>query len=216
MVLFRGPNRNMLDKICNTTEKLFMRYGIKSITMDDVAKELSMSKKTLYQFVTDKDDLVRKTLLLHIQSMDALCMNVFRSEDNAILQMLNIANMMISQHKEMNPSLLFDLKKYHSDIYLDFTEHREQTIQKQLAENLNLGIRQGLYRADININVTTGFYMALIEECLSSDIQMIANIPFAEKYAYLVKYHLNAICTKPGLDFMNENISIEKHKHLIL
>jgi AcrR family transcriptional regulator len=80
----------MLTKICNATEKLFMRYGIKSITMDDVAKELSMSKKTLYQYVKDKEDLVKQTLLLHVESMDSLCKNVFQSEENAILQILKI------------------------------------------------------------------------------------------------------------------------------
>lgn len=184
-----------------------MRYGIKSITMDDVAKELSMSKKTLYQYVADKNDLVRKTLLLHIQGMDVMCMNVFKSEENAILQILKIANMMISQHQEMNPSLLFDLKKYHPEIYVDFTEHRENTIQKQLIENLNLGIKQGLYRPEVNINLTTGFYMALIEQCISSDIQIISNISFTEKYSYLVNYHLNAICTSKGIKYMNTNIS---------
>ena len=67
-----------------------MRYGIKSITMDDVAKELSMSKKTLYQYVKDKEDLVKQTLLLHVESMDSLCKNVFQSEENAILQILKI------------------------------------------------------------------------------------------------------------------------------
>ena len=71
-----------------------MLYGIKSITMDDVAKELSMSKKTLYQYVVDKDDLVKKTLLLHTKSMESLCESVFKSEVNAILQILKIANMM--------------------------------------------------------------------------------------------------------------------------
>lgn len=199
----------MLSKICNATEKLFMRYGIKSITMDDVAKELSMSKKTLYQYVADKDDLVKQTLLLHTQSMESLCMNVFKSEENAILQILRIANMMIGLHKEMNPGLLFDLKKYHPDSYIFFTEQREKTIQDQLTANLSLGISQGLYKSDININLTTGFYMALVEQCISSQINVLANVPFAEKYAHLVKYHLNAICTEKGIAFMNEIILTE-------
>lgn len=187
-----------------------MRYGIKSITMDDVAKELGMSKKTLYQYVEDKDDLVRKTLILHTQSMESLCMNVFKSEENAILQILRIANMMIGLHKEMNPSLLFDLKKYHPDTYILFTEHREKTIQTQLIDNLNLGILQGMYKKDIKVNLCAGFYMALIEQCISSEIGIISNIPFSEKYAYLVNYHLNSICSPEGLEFMKENLKDNK------
>lgn len=199
--------KKMLDKICSVSEKMFMRYGIKSVTMDDVAKELSISKKTLYQFVSDKNDLVQKTLLLHVQSMDALCLNVFKSEENAIQQILKIADMMIGLHQEMNPSLLFDLKKYHSEIFKFFNNHRENTIMMQLRENIQLGIKQNLYRKDININLSVGFYMALIEQCLGSEISVISGIPFSEKYAYMVQYHLHAICTKEGIDYMNMHLN---------
>jgi AcrR family transcriptional regulator len=210
MLLFRA-RFEMLERICEISEKLFMRYGIKSITMDEVAKELGISKKTLYQWVNDKDDLVRKTLLLHTQSMDLMCMKVFKSEQNAILQILKIAEMLIVILKEMNPSLLFDLKKYHPVINIEFTQHRDNTIQNQLIENLRLGIKQNLYKANINIPLTTGFYMALIEQCLSSEISILSNVPFAEKYSYLVKYHLNSICTNEGIEFMNNHISSEIH-----
>jgi hypothetical protein len=193
-----------------------MLYGIKSITMDDVAKELSMSKKTLYQYVVDKDDLVKKTLLLHTKSMESLCESVFKSEVNAILQILKIANMMIGLHKEMNPSLLFDLKKYHPETYILFTEHREKTIQTQLIDNLNLGISQGLYKTDINVNLCAGFYMALVEQCIGSEIGILSNMPFYEKYAYLVKYHLNSICSAEGLEFMKENLKDTKLENAII
>lgn len=199
----------MIDKICNTTEKMFLRYGIKSITMDDVAKELAISKKTLYQYVTDKDDLVKKTILLHLHTMDYVCMNVCKSEENAIDQILKIAEMMINAHKEVNPTLIFDLKKFHPESYRIFTEHREFQLQKQIKENLNLGITQNLYRDDINISLTTGFYMALIEQTFSSEIKILSNLPFTEKYSYLVNYHLHAICTQEGIDYINMNKTLD-------
>ncbi len=199
----------MIDKICNTTEKMFLRYGIKSITMDDVARELSMSKKTLYQYVTDKDDLVKKTILLHLQSMDSICLNVCMSEGHAIKQILKIAEMMINMHKELNPGLLFDLKKFHPESFKIFTGHRETQMQNQVIENLKLGIAQNLYKKDINIELTTGFYMASIEHCLSSEVGLLNSVPFKEKYAYLVHYHLWAICTPEGLDYIRQNMTID-------
>lgn len=192
----------MLEKICSSSEKLFMRYGIKSITMDDVAKELSISKKTIYQYVSDKDDLVNKTILLHIQSMDHGCMKVVQSEENAILQIIKIAEMMISMHKEMNPSVLFDLKKYHPDTYKMFTDHREKSMMTEVIGNLNLGISQKLYRENLNIPVTAGVYMVLIESCISTDVQSLATLSFADKYNHLIDYHFNAICTPKGLEFI--------------
>lgn len=188
-----------------------MRYGIKSITMDDVAKELSISKKTIYQYVSDKDDLVKKTMLLHIQSMDVGCMKVFKSEENAILQILKIAEMMISIHKEMNPSLLFDLRKYHPETYEMYTQHRENTIYKQLLDNLRLGISQKLYRENLDKPITAGFYMVLIESCISTEISALANLSFGEKYNYLLDYHMQAICTEKGLDFINNYKNKNNH-----
>lgn len=170
--------------------------------MDDVAKELSISKKTIYQYVSDKDDLVKKTMFLHIQSMDVACMRVIKSEENAILQMLKIADMMISIHKEMNPSLLFDLRKYHPETYEMYTLHRENTINKELIDNLRLGISQKLYKDSINMDITASFYMVLIEACISTEINILANMSFAEKYNYLIDYHMQAICTEKGLEFI--------------
>jgi hypothetical protein len=140
--------------------------------------------------------------------MDTICTSVFQSEDNAIIQILKIADMVIGMHKEMNPALLFDLRKYHPETYRYFSEHRENSIQKQLIENLKAGIKQKLYRSDININLTTGFYMSLIEECISSEIGIISNIPFIEKYSFMVRYHLHAICTPKGIQFMEENFAL--------
>lgn len=199
----------MLDKICYISERLFTKYGIKSITMDDVAKELSISKKTIYQYVSDKNDLVGKTMLLHLQEMDLQCMKVFAGESNAILQILKIAEMMISRHKEMNPGLLFDLKKYHQETYEMFTRHRESTIKSQLVKNLELGISQGLYRQDINMEITVGFYLSLLDACLSSDISLLQSKSFQEKYHYLIIYHMHAICTPEGLKYIGQ---LEKAK----
>jgi TetR/AcrR family transcriptional regulator, cholesterol catabolism regulator len=177
-----------------------MRYGIKSITMDDVAKELSISKKTVYQFVSDKNDLVQKTIMLHLNEMKSQCENIFGNETNAISQILNIAEMVVSRHKEMNPSLLFDLKKYHPEIYKMFSEHKECTILKQLTENFDLGIEQGYYKKNLNKTVAASFYLTLIETCISSDIQALNAYSFREKYSFLIEYHLNAICTEKGLE----------------
>lgn len=111
---------------------------------------------------------------------------------------------MISMHKEMNPSLLFDLKKYHAETYEMFTVHRENTIVKELNDNIELGIRQGIYRSDINLTVTTGFYMVLVESCLDTSLKALSDLSFGEKYNYLIDYHMNAICTPKGLQFLKE------------
>ncbi len=203
LIYFAATFTSMRQKILAKAEELFMQYGIKSITMDDVAKALGMSKKTLYQCVDDKNDLVKQTITHHLTEMDALCEQVFTSENNAILQMLKIAKMMNDMHQEVNPGALFDLKKYHTETYQFFTYHKENAIQNQVVKNLNLGIQQGLYRQNINVEITAGFYIALVMECVSSEHQLLSKMPFASKYAELVRYNMHSLCTPKGLEFIN-------------
>jgi AcrR family transcriptional regulator len=193
----------MLQKILTKAETMFMQNGIKSITMDDVAKALGMSKKTLYQYVDDKNDLVNQTIRKHLMQMEALCEQVFASENNAIIQMLKIAKMMINMHQGVNPGAMFDLKKYHPETYQFFTHHKENAIQNQVVKNLQLGIEQGLYRQNINVDVTAGFYITLVMECVSSEHQLLSSIPFAEKYSELVKYNMYSLCTPKGIEYIN-------------
>lgn len=194
----------MLEKICLATEKLFIKYGIKSITMDDVAKALSISKKTLYQYVSDKDDLVKKTISIHLKLIDNQCCSVVNQEENAVMQILNIAQMIINMHKDVNPALIYDLKKYHSESYEIFKNHRESIVHEQTTNNLRIGIEQGLYRTDLNIDLTSAFYIGLIELCLSHEFGVLEKTSFQIKFQYLINYHLNAICTEKGKKILEQ------------
>lgn len=205
-MLFRSRFK-MLEKICNYSERLFMRYGIKSITMDDVAKELSISKKTIYQYVTDKDDLVKKTMLLHIQEIDELSKQIFEVEPNAVLQIIRLAAIVVNNHKEMSPNVLFDLKKYHPETYSFFVQHRETTACTQMRRNLERGVKQGLYRTDMDIETTIRLYMSLMESCASSEITYLNNMSFADKFHKALEYHMHAICTDKGLALFKEELS---------
>jgi len=100
--------KNILLKV----RELYMRYGIKSITMDDVASHLGISKKTLYQHVSDKDDLVGKVIDLEISSQDHEMECMKAADLNAIEKLLMVSKMINHKLKQMNPSTDYDLKKY--------------------------------------------------------------------------------------------------------
>ncbi len=195
----------MLIKICEIAQKLFMRYGIRSITMDDVARELSISKKTLYQYVEDKDDLVKKTIIIHLEEIDKIVFSIMTNEENAIQQILKIAEMMIGIHREVSQGLLFDLKKFHPETFELLTNHREKTMFVQLTRNLQTGIKQKIYRKDIEVNIVAGFYMALVYTCIDSENSSMNLIPFHEKYVAMINYHFHAICTEEGLNYLHKN-----------
>lgn len=182
-----------------------MKYGIRSITMDDVARELSISKKTLYQFVEDKDDLVKKTITTHLEEMDRMAMSIVSAEENAIQQILKIAEIMICMHREVSQGVLFDLKKFHPETFTLLNNHREKVIVNEVTANLHLGIKQKLYKKDLNVELTAGYYIALVMQSFDSDIDILMKTPFNEKYAWFINYHLNAICTEEGIQYLNKH-----------
>ncbi len=112
------------DKILSRCERLFMRYGIKSVTMDDVSRELGISKKTLYQFFENKDDLIHQITVHHFACQNKSVEEILSEAKTAIDEMIGIANWMNEMSKNMNPSLMFDLRKYHPESWNVFKNHR--------------------------------------------------------------------------------------------
>src|SRR5665811_2127221 len=105
--------KNILLKV----RELYMKYGIKSITMDDVARELGISKKTLYQYVTDKDDLVRKFVDYEIDQKQDEVIRCFNIRFNAIEELFEISFFMNKMMRNQNPATEYDLKKYYPNHY---------------------------------------------------------------------------------------------------
>ena len=123
-------------KILSRCERLFMRYGIKSVTMDDVSRELGISKKTLYQFFENKDDLINQITVHHFACQNKAVEEILSEAKTAIDEMIGIANWMNAMSKNMNPSLMFDLRKYHPESWNVFKNHRITEVYNSIKNNL--------------------------------------------------------------------------------
>ena len=113
-----------------------MKYGVKSLTMDDIARELAISKKTLYLYVVDKDDLVNQAVLMHLNSEEMECNNVFGQSANPIGEMIDLIKWQFKNHGRMNQSALFDLKKYHPESFKEFLAFKDRVIKPRLMANI--------------------------------------------------------------------------------
>ncbi|MBP9689364.1 MAG: TetR/AcrR family transcriptional regulator, partial [Bacteroidia bacterium] len=126
------------DKILTEAELLFMRYGFKSITMDDVAREIGVSKKTLYQFFADKNDLVNQCVEHYLDTMNNICTNVINNKElDAIEVMIQISEQMSVIIRQVNPSSMFDLKKYFKPSWDKLEADRKSYIKQTVINNLN-------------------------------------------------------------------------------
>jgi AcrR family transcriptional regulator len=145
------------ERILLKAEELFMQFGIRSVSMDDIANNLGMSKKTLYQYFADKDELVEAVVDGHISEIQEDCLGCKKEATNAIHEIFNTMERIMEEFSNMNPMLLYDLEKFHHKAYQRFRDHKDKFLLKVIIENIEWGIRDELYRSDINVDVMSKY-----------------------------------------------------------
>ena len=138
-------------------EELFLQFGIRSVSMDDIANNLGMSKKTLYQYYVDKDELVNAVVGNHVHGIETDCLGCREQADNAIHEIFIMMENIMDEFNNMNPMILYDLEKFHFTAYQRFREHKDKFLVEVIRKNLEWGIKEELYRDDLNVDVITKF-----------------------------------------------------------
>jgi AcrR family transcriptional regulator len=209
----------MIDELQNILERvrcLYLKYGIKSITMDDVARELGISKKTLYQYVTDKTDLVAKVLDVEISKRAGdFNINSCRGED-AIDEMIMVNFHVIKMLKEYNPSTAYDLKKYYPDLYRKFYESRHQKMYEWIFNNLTRGKTENLYRKEINEEIIAKLYVYRNEVIIENDQFDLNEYTSPKFFREMLIYHIRGIATEKGIKVLGSSLGKIKEEEIQL
>ena len=142
-------------RILGRAHELFNKYGIRSVSMDDISAGLGMSKKTLYQYFADKEELVDACFSSVMEHNRQQCLVDQKRADNPIHELFLAFDMTQEVFAEMNPSVLYDLQKYHPAAYKKFHEFKYGFLYKVISNNLERGVKEELYRPDIDIDVIT-------------------------------------------------------------
>lgn len=145
------------ERILVKANELFNRYGIRSVSMDDIAAQLGMSKKTLYQYYTDKDELVHAVFDITLITNKNNCLECTKNGENAIHEVFLSFDIMEEMLKTMNPSVLFDMQKYHPSAYKKFEDFKNAFLYKIIKGNLERGVKEQLYREDIDTDILTRY-----------------------------------------------------------
>ena len=194
--------KNILLKV----RELYMKYGIKSITMDDVARELSISKKTLYQFVNDKDDLVGKFVDNEIVLRQEEICKCFGTGFNAIEELFEISLLMNKLIRDQNPATEFDLKKYYPHHYQKTVKARREGIFSYILLNLKKGIKEGLYRKEINKDVIAKLYLWRSDNTNLNDLFTVQEFGSIKLFVELLSYHIRGIATEKGILVLEKKV----------
>lgn len=154
------PMENTAERIVGKAYELFMRYGIRSVSMDEIANQLGMSKKTIYQYYADKDELVEDAIeiVLNINRND--CFNQQKESTNAIHEVFLSIDTVKQILSKMNPAVIFDLEKYHTGAFNKYNDHKNKFLFNVIVDNINRGKSEGLYRQEIQTNLIARFRLA--------------------------------------------------------
>ena len=145
------------DRIKKAAHDLVMRYGIRSVSMDDFASSLGMSKKTIYQYYKDKDELVDVIISDIINRNREICICDREESKDAIHQLFLALDMISVVMESMNPVVMFDMQKYHPECFGKFLKHKDEYLFNVVKQNLLRGITEELYRSDINVDLMARF-----------------------------------------------------------
>nr|MBP6649106.1 TetR/AcrR family transcriptional regulator [Bacteroidia bacterium] len=151
------------DRILETSKELFFRHGIKSITMDDIAHKLGMSKKTIYQFYEDKNALLSSLMIMELKAQTKEMLDIRKNSENAIDEMMQSMSCMSRNFSKMNPTLFYDLQKYHSSAWSHFKNFKEKELTGFVEENLRRGIKNDLYRKDLKVKTLARLRLEEVE-----------------------------------------------------
>jgi AcrR family transcriptional regulator len=145
------------NRIREQAKQLYFKYGIRSVSMDDIAVGLGMSKKTIYQYFADKDELVDAIVEDDIKEARSDCQECFVQSTNAVEEIFLTLDRMLEHLGQLNPTILYDLHKFHFQSFRKFQEHKNSFLLEIIRKNLERGKEEGLYREDINIDILSRF-----------------------------------------------------------
>lgn len=197
----------MKEKILNKAVDLFINYGFKSITMDDIAKEMAISKKTIYKYFKNKVELVEASVIHFHKSIEATINEIIQKDYNAIEENFVIKNVFINMFKKSKASPMFQLKKYYPKTHRKLMEHEICTFKDCVMENLKKGISEKLYRSNIDKDMVIKLYFTLVFEAYEGDLFGNNMEDIMKTELKILEYHTRSIATNEGIKLLDDQLS---------
>jgi AcrR family transcriptional regulator len=191
-------------RILHGAEELFFKYGIKSVTMDDIAKHLAISKKTIYQFFEDKNELVETLMSVALKKDECEFKQIQTDSENVIVEVFNMMKHMGNMFSKINPNIFYDLQKYHPNAWKQFKVFKHECMAKMVEGSIERGIKEGLVRTDINAKVIARLRIEEVEMGLNPEIFPPDKFKMLDVQLAMIDHFLHGICTLKGHKLINK------------
>lgn len=195
----------MKEKIIKKATEMFLKLGFKSVTMDDIACEMCISKKTIYKYFSNKEKLIEEGTEVVHQKIHTLMDEVVAQNHNAIAENFEIRKMFKEMFQSFDHSPAYQLKKHYPEIYEKMMANEIQDCSQLFTQNIEKGIAEGLYRPEVDIAAAVQFYYTLI---FSINENTLYEKDASELEAKALEYHTRAIATHAGLEELERQLTL--------
>ncbi|HVT86259.1 MAG TPA: TetR/AcrR family transcriptional regulator [Chitinophagaceae bacterium] len=186
------------DRIQTKAHELFLRYGIRSVSMDDIAAQLGMSKKTVYQYFNDKDELVDAAVDIELKKGQQDCMECSSKSKDAVEEIFLTMENIVEQFRHMNPTVVYDLEKFHYNAYRKFLKHKNEFLLEVIRKNIERGIKEALFRPEIDADILSRFRLESMMIAFNMDVFPPRKYNLADVTVQIIEHYLYGLATIKG------------------
>jgi len=181
-----------------SAEEAFLQYGLRAMTMSDLATRMGMSKKTLYRYFKTKEELVYSTVRDFLEREHATMEEVSREASDAIMEMFMVAGHVLSLFRRLSPNLMLETRKYYASAWELIEGLHFARIREMIRGNLERGMEQGLYRSEIRAEVLSRFYVSLTAALTDERVFALEQFPRTDLFHQFIAYHMYGIVSAKG------------------
>jgi AcrR family transcriptional regulator len=192
------------ERIIQGSEELFLTAGIKSVTMDDIARHLGMSKKTIYQFFKDKNELVIALMQKKLKEDELRMEEIISQSINVVEEMINMMKCSEDIFSRINPIVIHDVQKYHPDAWKQFQVFKSKVLIDKMERLLTKGIKQGYIRPEIEVKIIARMHVNMVEMGFNNSIFPLGDFNIWKVQQQLLEHFCYGICTLKGYKLLNQ------------
>jgi AcrR family transcriptional regulator len=197
----------MRHKILETSNELFLNLGFKSVTMDEIAKKMGVSKKTIYKYFENKTELVAAVTDYMFDTVSCGIDGICALQMNPIQEIFSIKRLVMKHLKDEKSSPQYQLQKYYPKIYASLTQKQFHIMQVCVVNNLKKGIEKGLYRTHIDLEFISRIYFNGMVGIKNKDLFPLTDYSMNTLINYYLEYHLRGIATEKGLQELQKQLT---------
>ncbi|MCS6833075.1 MAG: TetR/AcrR family transcriptional regulator [Flammeovirgaceae bacterium] len=200
-------NEAVKERILLTSMDLFKKFGIKSVTMEDIAKKLGISKKTIYAFFKDKDELIESAARRQLEIDKAALEQIADESSSIIIHLVKISELIKQRMSEFHPVMIYDLQKYYPRAWQLYVSHRQDCQEQFLVTALEQGIKEGVFRPTIDVKALARMRLFQIELAFNPEVFPASEFNILHVQMQFFEHFVYGLCTEKGYEILQKYLS---------